>query len=170
MAALAERSPVRLVPEQPLVAAVWQHVVDHGRRHEPPCRRARHAQGVTRQEGGASSSPARPVAPARRARALPVQRALDLHRAPEPRRTMHGRLARHGNSHKAKPAAAMPGGLLRHFLSLVGPYILCSTLSIPSSGRGEDLWTYCRRHCQGGVNSPRHIPAPAASAAVCSGA
>ena len=33
---------------------------------------------------------------------------------------------------------------------------------------GMDQRIYCRRHCQGGVNSPRHIPSPSASAVACS--
>ena len=88
------RRPVGLVPEQPPVATMRHHMVDHGRRHHAPLGPAGGAERVLRQEGGPCPAPARTVAPARCARPLPVQRPLHLRRAPEPRRTVHRRLRR----------------------------------------------------------------------------
>jgi hypothetical protein len=92
VAAFAGGSPVALVPEQPLVAAMRRHVVDHRRRHHAPLGLACRAQRVLRQKGGPGPAPTGTVAPAGRARPLAVQRALHLRRALRPRRTVHGRL------------------------------------------------------------------------------
>ena len=67
-------------------------------------------QRVPRQERGPGPAPARTVAPARRARPLPVQLALHLRRAAHPCRTVHGRLDGQRRLHKAKPAAVPRAG------------------------------------------------------------
>jgi hypothetical protein len=111
MAALAQRRPIRFVPEQPVVASVRHDMVDRRRRLEAPLGLAPHAERMTRQVGRPGSAPAGTVAPARRARALPVQLRLDRRRAPRPRWTVRRRLDGHGSSKNQEPATAKPDGL-----------------------------------------------------------
>jgi hypothetical protein len=107
---LAQALPVGLVPKPLGVAAVGSSMVDHGRLHDTPLRPAGGAQRVLRQEGGPCPAPARTVAPACRARPLPVQLPLHLRRAAHPDRTVHGRLHGQRRLHKAKPAAVPRAG------------------------------------------------------------
>jgi hypothetical protein len=109
--ALARGRPVGLVPEQALVATMRHQVVDHRRRHHASFAATGGAERVLRQEGGARPAPGGTVAPTRRARPLAVQHALHLRRSLHPCGTMHERLHGQRLLHKAKPAAAMPGGL-----------------------------------------------------------
>ena len=50
MASLAQRLPVSLIPEQLLVSAMRNDVVDHRRRGDPPALEAFHAQRIPAQE------------------------------------------------------------------------------------------------------------------------
>jgi hypothetical protein len=92
MARLAERSPIRLVPEQLLITSVRHDMVDDGRRHHAPLGLACSAKRVPRQEGSPSPAPARAISSACGAQTLAVQRALHIRSAREPRRTVHARL------------------------------------------------------------------------------
>jgi hypothetical protein len=98
MTRLAGRRPVAPVPEQPLVATVRHDMVHDRRRRHAASGLAGRAQRMLRQEGGSGPPPAGAVAPARCARALPVQLALHRRRALRPGGTMHRRLDRHGVS------------------------------------------------------------------------
>ena len=69
MAALAQRLPVVLIPEQPLVAPVRNHMVDHRCRCEHAVLHARIAQRVALQESGAGIAPAAVIATGFRAAA-----------------------------------------------------------------------------------------------------
>jgi hypothetical protein len=113
---LTGRRPVALIPEQPLVAPMRHNVVDHRRRHHMTLRPTGDTQRVPCQEGSPCPAPAWTVAPACRARPLPIKFALHLRRAAHPCRTVHGRLDGQRLLHKAKPAAARPGGLSGHTL------------------------------------------------------
>ena len=113
MAGLAQRSPVA---PRPRTASGRRDAARHGRPPSPA--RARPAawhgthSGWRARYGGPGPAPAGTVAPARRARALPVQLALHRRRALRPRRTVHGRLRGQRRLRNTKPAAAMPGGLI----------------------------------------------------------
>jgi hypothetical protein len=74
---------------------------------------------------GPSPAPSRAVATTRSARPLPVQRALYLHRATHTRRPVHGWLDWQRLLRKAKPAAAMPGGLSVTLFENCGKPISC---------------------------------------------
>ena len=103
---------LRLVPEQDLVAAVRHDVVDHRRRHEraPPPGTARTAGA--RQVRSPRPAPAGAIAPARRARTLPVQLRFTAAALFAPGGRCTGGFEGNGGSAQAKPAAAMPGGLI----------------------------------------------------------
>ena len=58
MASLAERLPVRLIPEQPLVAPVRDDVIHHCCRHDLTLRKAEGAQRMLLQEKSAGFTPA----------------------------------------------------------------------------------------------------------------
>ena len=112
VAPLAQRSPIRLVPEQLLVTSVRHDMVDHRRRLDPLCRRAPYAQRVASEIPPPRPAPAGAIAPARCARTPPLQLRLDRRRAlctPSGRCT--GGFEGNGDSDNTKPAAAMPGGL-----------------------------------------------------------
>jgi hypothetical protein len=110
MAEFAHALPVGLVPEQDRIATVRHEVVDHRRGLETASLLARHTQRVAGEVRGPGPAPTGTVASPCRARPLAVQRPLHLRRAAHPRRTVHGRLRRQRRLHKAKPAAAVPGG------------------------------------------------------------
>src|SRR5688500_7820468 len=77
MAALAQPLPVRLVPEQLLIAAVRHDMVDRRRGLYAPLGLAPHTERMTRQVGSSRTPPAWAVAPARGARPLPVPLRFD---------------------------------------------------------------------------------------------
>ena len=58
MASLAERLPVRLIPEQPLIAPVRNDVIHHCCGHDLALRKAEGAQRMLLQEESASLTPA----------------------------------------------------------------------------------------------------------------
>ena len=66
MTRLAERTPVGLIPEQLLVTAVRDNVIDHGGRRQPICLQALRAERVFPKKKGARLSPAPVVAALRR--------------------------------------------------------------------------------------------------------
>jgi hypothetical protein len=103
MTALAGRSPAALIPEQPLIAPVRGHVVDHDRELQAPLGATPRAQRIARKVGRPRPPPPHTVAARRRARALPVQRLLDVRRAPHPRWAMHRRLRGHWELRTTKP-------------------------------------------------------------------
>ena len=72
MAALAQRLPVVLIPEQLLIAPVRNHMVDHRCRCEPAVLHAFIAQRVALQESRAGLAPAAVVATGFRAAAHSV--------------------------------------------------------------------------------------------------
>jgi hypothetical protein len=92
---------------------VRHDVVDHRRRRESPCRRARHTQRVAGEVRRPSPAPAGAIAPARRTRSPPVQLCLSRRRAPHRGRAMHGRLRGQRRLRQAKARHGAPGGLIR---------------------------------------------------------
>ena len=81
MARLTERTPVGLIPEQLLVTAVRDNVIDHGGRRQPICLQALRAERVFPKKKGARLPPAPVIAALRRRFArvrLLVLRAIGL--------------------------------------------------------------------------------------------
>ena len=72
MASLAERLPVRLIPEQPLITPMRNDMIDHRRGHDLALRLAKGAQRMLLQEKSASLTPAGIVSTSIRTTAQPV--------------------------------------------------------------------------------------------------
>ena len=64
MASLAKRLPVPFIPEQLLIAPMWNDVIDHGRRDDRPALQTFLAQRMPAQEAVAGYAPFTAIAPA----------------------------------------------------------------------------------------------------------
>ena len=78
MASLAERLPVRLIPEQPLVTPVRNDVIHNGCRDDLALRKAEGAQRMLLQEKSAGLTPATVVSTGIRTAAQPVAAPLHM--------------------------------------------------------------------------------------------
>jgi hypothetical protein len=101
----AERLPVRLVPEQPLVAAVRHDVIDYGRPHRPAGTQAHHAEGVLLQKRRTRLIPASAVAALAERAAAPVMLTVALRSRSRVRRSVW----RRSLWHVASPSVQITG-------------------------------------------------------------
>ena len=102
MAAFAKGLPVGLIPEQLLVTAVRDNVIDHGGRRQPSCLYALRAERVFPKKKGARLPPAPVIAALRRRFArvlfsvlLTIGRVAEVGAAGMAARTL--RFSRHAN-------------------------------------------------------------------------
>ena len=91
----AERLPIGLVPEQPLVASMCPDVIDHGRRHQSAGALAHDAQRMLAQVRCPRLVPAGVVAALPERAAAPVMLTVSLRSRSRVQRTMGWRTSRH---------------------------------------------------------------------------